>query len=121
MTNTNRQIIQTIQKSFVDTIKYRLETKGHNLIDFKNPFRIYMDEQVYYEDYIRIPWGVRSLFKDGSVIGQNENGEEGSFALESLDVYDLAYIMDVLESGEYTVDDEEFIDPAGGRGLQSHI
>lgn len=125
MTNHNMQIVQTLQRSFVSTIKHHMETNGYNQIEFKEPFRIYAEEQVYYNDYIKTPWVAQSLFKDGSLIAKNET-EEGSFVIDTmLDIYELAHILDVLQSGRYTaeieVDDEDFIDPAGGRGLQSHI
>lgn len=118
--NFNRKLVQTLQETFITNIKLRMTDRGLNQIEFKSPFRIYMEESSYDNDYVRVPWIAQSLFQDGSMLVQGET-EEGSVRIESLDIYELAMIMDILESGDYTVDEEEFIDPAGGRGLQSHI
>jgi hypothetical protein len=118
--NFNRKLVQTLQETFITNIKLRMTDRGLNQIEFKSPFRIYMEESSYDNDYVRVPWVAQSLFQDGSMLVQGET-EKGSVRIESLDIYELAMIMDILESGDYTVDEEEFIDPAGGRGLQSHI
>jgi len=118
--NFNRKLVQTLQETFITNIKLRMTDRGLNQIEFKSPFRIYMEESSYDNDYVRVPWAAQSLFQDGSMLVQGET-ERGSVRIESLDIYELAMIMDILESGDYTVDEEEFIDPAGGRGLQSHI
>ena len=124
-TNFNRKLVQTLQETFIRNIKSRMTDRGLNKIDFKTQFYIYIvDSNHYNEDNIRVPWVAQSLFQDGSMLVQAET-EEGSIQIESLDIYELAMIMDILESSDYTVvdddDDQEFIDPAGGRGLQSHI
>lgn len=121
--NFNRNLVQTLQETFIKNIRSRMTDRGIIQIEFKTPFRIYAEESSYNDDYVKVPLAAYSMFRDGNVLAQNENGDDESFKIESLDIYDLAYIMDVLESGDYTVeeDDEEFIDPAGGRGLESHI
>lgn len=115
----NRNIVRAVEESFINGIKDRMKDNGYNQIEFKSPFRIYMDESSYDNDYVKVPWVAQSLFQDGSMIVKSET-EEGSVMINSLDVYELATIMDALDSGDYIVD-EELIDPAGGRGLQSHI
>jgi len=122
--NFNRNLVQVLQTTFIKGIKERMTNRGLNQIEFKTPFRIYTDEQGYSDDMIRVPWGARSLFQDGNMLIQSDTGDynDGSVMIDTLDIYELALIMDILESGDYTTDDdEEFIDPAGGRGLQSHI
>lgn len=119
--NFNRKLVQTLQETFIRNIKSRMTDRGLNQVEFKTQFYIYIvDTNHYNEDNIRVPLVAQSLFQDGTVLVQGET-EEGSVQIESLDIYELAMVMDILESGDYTVDDEEFIDPAGGRGLHSHI
>ena len=116
----NRNIVKAVEESFINGIKDRMKDNGYNQIEFKNPFYIYIvDDNPYNNDNIKVSWVATSLFQDGSMIVKSET-EEGSVMINSLDVYELATIMDALDSGDYIVD-EELIDPAGGRGLQSHI
>jgi hypothetical protein len=116
MTNNNRNLVQDLQKQLIDKVLSFMNEKDLNMVEFNTPFRIFVEEPSF-DDYVMIPLASRYLYRDGSI---GADGEE--VKIENCSIYEIAYIMDVLEGGHYTVDDDdEFIDPAGGRGLQSHI
>lgn len=117
MTNNNRNLVQDLQKQLINKVLSFMNEKDLNMVELNTPFRIFVEEPSFDDDYVMVPLASRYLYRDGSI---GADGEE--VKIENLSIYEIAYIMDVLESGDYTVDDDdEFIDPAGGRGLHSHI
>ena len=116
MTNNNRNLVQGLQKQLIDKVLSFMKEKELNLVEFNEPFRVFVEEPSHYDDYVTVPILVRSLYSDGSIVGDDDE-----LKIENLSIYEIAYIMDVLDSGKYTVDEDDFIDPAGGRGLHSHI
>lgn len=117
MTNNNRNQVQDLQKQLIDKILHFMDEKNLDMVEFKSPFRIFIEESTFDGDYVMAPFPANFLYRDGS-IGTYDDDE---VKLENLSIYEIAYIMDVLEGGDYTVDEDDFIDPAGGRGLHSHI
>lgn len=115
MTNNNRMLVQDLQKQLIDKVLSFMNEKDLNMVEFVTPFRIFVEEPSF-DDYVMIPLASRYLYRDGSIGADDEE-----IKIENCSIYEIAYIMDVLESGDYTVDEDDFIDPAGGRGLQSHI
>jgi hypothetical protein len=113
---TNKQLVQDLQTKLIEKVSQHMKNKNLHMVEFNTLFRVYVQEQTFDGDYMRVPLRARCLYQDGTI-----GTEDGSVILKELDIYELAYVVDVLEAGEYTVDDEEFIDPSGGRGLESHI
>lgn len=112
---SNKKLVQDLQEQLIQKIQDHMKSKGLNMVEFKNKFRVYVNQESFDDDYIRIPLVGVCLYEDGTI-----GTDDGDVILKELDIYELAHIADVLDAGEYTVD-EEFVDPAGGRGLQSHI
>lgn len=112
---TNKKLVQDLQEQLIQKIQDYMKSKELNMVEFKNKFRVYVNEESFDGDFIRVPLVGICLYDDGTI-----GTDDGDVILKELDIYELAHIADVLEAGEYTVD-EEFIDPAGGRGLHSHI
>ncbi len=116
MTNSNRMLVQDLQKQLINKVLSFMDENDLNMVELKTPLRIFVEEPSF-DDYVMVPIVARSLYADGSIGAYDEE-----IKIENCSIYEIAYIMDVLEGGHYTVDDDdEFIDPAGGRGLQSHI
>ena len=113
---THIESIKKLQNELVDKVIQAMKTSELHMVEFKTPFRVFIEEQTFDGDYIMVPLLARYLYDDGTL-----GTEDGDYILKDLTIYEIAYILDVLEAGEFTVDDDEFIDPAGGRGLQSHI
>lgn len=119
----NRNIVQDLKNTIVNGILSFMNENKLYQIEFKNSFRIYIEEETFNDDYIRVPYAATLLSKSGTVFALGEP-DHTEIDITSLDIYEVAYILDALEAGEYNIeekDDEDFIDPAGGRGLQSHI
>lgn len=117
----NKKSVQDLQNTINDGILSFMKEKGFNRVEFKTPFRIYVEEQSFDDDYVRVPYGASSLSQDGTVLITNEYCDD-EINVRAMDIYESAHILDALESGDYEIDeDDEFIDPAGGRGLESHI
>lgn len=116
MTNNNRNLVQDLQKQLINKVLSFMDGEDLNMVKFNSPFRIFVEEDTFDGDYVKVPIVARSLYADGSIGADDEE-----LKIENLSIYEIAYIMDVLESGDYTVDEDDFIDPAGGRGLHSHI
>ena len=100
---TNKETVQLIQRGFIAEIKRILEENKIEAIQFKTPFRIWVTEDIY-DDESRIPSLVVGLLSDGTVVDGNEGVQE--YSLETLDLYEIAHILDLLEASEYTIINE---------------
>jgi hypothetical protein len=81
-----------------------LEENKIEAIQFKYPFRIWVTEDIY-DDESRIPYSVGGLSSDGTlfdVFGIDED----EISLETLDLYEISHILDLLEASEYTIINE---------------
>ena len=72
---------------------------SHDIVEFRNPFRIYIEEMTFDNYYIRVPITARYLYKDGTV-----GTDDGEFILKELTIYEIAYILDILELGFFKTD-----------------
>jgi len=118
---THKEKLQDIQSEMIDKVREKCSTLKKT-ITFRNTFAVYvMENDTYLDDDIRVQYAVREILPDGVVIGTSF-GDDVEINLSELDIYEIAHILDELDNGHYTIDDDdEFIDPAGGRGLHSHI
>lgn len=101
---TNKETVQLIQRGFIAEIKRILEENKIEAIQFKTPFRIWVTED-FYDDESRIPYSVGGLSSDGTLFGV-PGIDEDEFPLETLDLYEISHILDLLEDSEYTIINE---------------
>ena len=94
-------------KSKVDTLKLELKDqvlshfKHNNLeeIEFKRPIRIMVQESnTYDDDYVMVSNIATNLLNDGTITTDHIEINIGE-----LDLYEIAYILDVLNNEEYNV------------------
>lgn len=111
---THRNSVQYIHAQLVSKILDFLKT--YDAIEFKTPFKVYVEEDTFDSETIMVPLTVTNMYDTGCV-----RTEDGEVLIASLSPYELAYILDVIEAGEYIYEEDDFMDPAGGRGLDSHI
>ena len=98
---TNKETVQVIQQGFITSIKSILQVNQIESLQFKTPFRIWVTEDAYDEES-RVPYSGVGLLSDGTVVGGSEIDEQ-EFPLETLDIYEIAHILDMLETFEYTI------------------
>jgi hypothetical protein len=101
---TNKETVQLIQRGFIAEIKRILEENKIEAIQFKTPFRIWVTED-FYDDESRIPYSVGGLSSDGMLLGV-PGIDEDEISLETLDLYEISHILDLLEASEYTIINE---------------
>lgn len=105
---TNKETVQLIQRGFIAEIKRILEENKIEAIQFKTPFRIWVTED-FYDDESRIPYSVGGLSSDGTMLGVpgiDDGIDDEEISLETLDLYEIAHILDLLEASEYTIINE---------------
>ena len=98
---TKKETVQVLQQGFITNIKSILQVKQIESLQFKTPFRIWVTEDMYDEES-RVPYSGLGLLSDGTVVGGSEIDEQ-EFPLETLDIYEIAHILDLLENLEYIV------------------
>jgi len=118
---THKKKLEDIQSEMIDKVREKCSTLKKT-ITFRNSLVVYVTENdTYINEDVRVQYVVYKLQPDCVVIGTSF-GDDVEINLAELDIYEIAHILDELDNGHYTIDeDDEFIDPAGGRGLHSHI
>ena len=101
MTNKNRNSVQELQSKLINNISKFMTEHQYNHIEFKSSFRVYINEESFDGDVIQVPIAVRYLYGDGTL-----GTEDQDVVLKMLSIYELAYIMDVLEGYEFIILDE---------------
>ena len=92
-----KSIITTLENSLKENIKAHLSVRNIAELKFKRAFVVTL-ENYDYEGVMAIPATVTALLHDGTVVTKDEE-----LLIGELDIYELAHIMDTLESTEYTV------------------
>jgi len=123
MVTTKREHWDSVQCFKAQMVQKIFEfMKKHESIEFKHPFKIYVEEETLGWNgsdginTILVPLVAYHMYDTGCI-----RTDDGEVMIAGLSLHELAYILDTIDSGDYIVDDDEFIDPAGGRGLHSHI
>lgn len=76
-------------------------------IKFNHMFTLYITED-HTGEYHKVPFTVQSLEEGRVLFGQDCVGDDYEMGMEAVeDLSELAYILDVLEKGEYYVEDDE--------------
>ena len=97
--------VQDLQSEIIEKIKEKCSTiiGEDQQITFKNVFSIWITEGMYEVDG-RVQYGAYGMLSDGTVMGESF-GDSVEFSLGELDIYELAHIIDILESSDFTVED----------------
>jgi len=98
----NKKLVQDLQSQLTEKLIVYMKTKELSIVEFKTPFRIYIQEEKFDGDCLRVPLAACYLYQDGRI-----GTHDGYIILKELDIYELAHIADVLEEGAYSVADEE--------------
>jgi len=97
-----KQQVQKLQNDIIDNIKRFIEELGQDEIHFNEMFQIWITEDdISDSGYIRVSYAAVGLI-GGFVIGTSEYGEE-EIQLGELDIYELAHIMDLLQTNQFKV------------------
>ena len=97
--------IQDLQEEIIKKIKNKCSTIiGENQqITFRNVFGVWITEGMY-EDDGRVQYAAYGILPDGTVMAESF-GDSIELSLVELDIYELAHIIDILESDDFTVED----------------
>jgi|694.fasta_scaffold10641_12 hypothetical protein len=95
----NRERVQELQSQLINEIKTFIPKSGE--LVFRNSFAVFiqMDYDDHYETEKIL---IYSLLKDGTL---STDGD--SIKLEELSIYELAYILDMLENNLFHIDNED--------------
>ena len=97
--------VQDLQSEIIEKIKEKCSTiiGKDQQITFKNVFSIWITEGMYEVDG-RVQYAAYGMLPDGTVMGESF-GDSIELSLGELDIYELAHIIDILESNDFTVED----------------
>ena len=97
--------VQDLQSEIIEKIKEKCSTIiGENQqITFRNVFAVWVTENIYESDS-RVQYAAYGMLPDGTVMGESFD-DSVEFSLGELDIYELAHIIDILESSDFTVED----------------
>ena len=97
--------VQDLQSEIIEKIKEKCSTiiGEDQQITFKNVFSIWITEAMYEVDG-RVQYGAYGMLSDGTVMGESF-GDSIELSLGELDIYELAHIIDIFESSDFTVED----------------
>jgi len=93
--------VQVLSEQIKNDIKQFLTSRDIAEATFKYPFRVW-DERLEMDDYIKIPFNVKSILHDGTLVADNDFGEE-ELLIGSMDLHELAHIMDNLNAEAYNI------------------
>lgn len=105
MKSKNKINLKSLQDNTIKQITIFMETNGYEKIEFTNPFRIFVSEETFDGDFIKIPVAAKYLYKDGTV----ETDEE-EIVLGTLDIYEITHILDCLEDYNFNIVEEVNLD-----------
>lgn len=92
--------IQILQDEIILGIKQFLASKGIKELQFKNSFAIYVTEG-FGEDVNRVMYGAVAM-RDESIVAESSIDEQEVTLIE-LDIYELAHILDLLETNQFEI------------------
>lgn len=97
--------IMDLRAEFIDKIQKFFVEKELETIDFNRMFTVYLTADNQGELTVKEPHVIKSL-EDGKVLfGQDSVGDDVEINITYIEqIAELAYILDVLEDGDYTVD-----------------
>jgi hypothetical protein len=93
--------VQVLSEQIKNDIKQFLTSRDIAEATFKYPFRVW-DERMEMDDWIKVPFTARGIIHDGMLLVDNDFGEE-ELLIGSMDLHELAYIMDNLNAEAYNI------------------
>lgn len=101
MTHINE--VRKLRKSFITKILKFFKENGLGIIKFKEPFNTLIEEEGMLGDYTLQTYVADTMDLKGYITGIRNNGDEATWELISLSCSEVAYILDELEAGKYTI------------------
>ena len=99
----NRERVQELQSQFISEIKPFIPKSGE--LVFNNVFSVLIETGYHDDHYETEKILIYSLLKDGTLSTDDEM--KFTIRLEELSIYELAYILDVLENNLFHIDNED--------------
>lgn len=97
-----KQQVQNLQNDIINNIKQFMGELVQDELHFNEMFQIWVTESDLSDSgYIRVSYAAVGL-RDGFVIGTSEIDEQ-EIQLGELDIYELAHIMDILQTNKFKV------------------
>ena len=94
--------VQNLQNDIINNIKRFMGELVQDELHFNEMFQIWVTESDLSDSgYIRVSYAAVGLI-GGFVIGKSEYGEE-EIQLGELDIYELAHIIDLLQTNQFKV------------------
>lgn len=98
----NRERVQELQSQLINEIKTFIPKSGE--LVFRDSFAVFI-EMHYHDLYETEKLLIYSLLQDGTLSTDDEM--KFTIRLEELDVYELAYILDMLENNLFHINNED--------------
>lgn len=105
MKNKNKINLKVLQDDSIKKVITFMETNGYEKIEFINPFRVFIDEDTFDGDYVKVPLLAKYLHKDGTV-----ETDEDEIIVGTLDIYEITHILDCLEDYNFKIVEEINLD-----------
>lgn len=99
----NRERVQELQSQLINEIKPYIPKKGE--LVFNNVFSVLIQTSQYDDHYETEKTLIYSLLNDGTLSTDDEM--KFTIKLEELSIYELAYILDMLENNLFHIDNED--------------
>lgn len=100
----NRERVQELKSQLISEIKPFIPKSGE--LVFNNIFTVYIENDGYYDDHRETEkLLIYSLLQDGTLSTDDEM--KFTIRLEELSVYELAYILDMLENNLFHINNED--------------
>ena len=97
--------LQDLRTEFITKIEQFFVEKELETINFYRMFSVFVSEEQSDGYYYKVPVTIKYLEEGKVLLGEDWEGNEYEMNVEYVEsIGELAYILDVLEDGEYTVD-----------------
>lgn len=101
---TYKQQVEELRIKLLNQIENTFEQYKEEgiVIEFNNPFIIYLEVEVYNHDFLKEPFVVERLENGMTLMGKDYNGdewEENIYQLDGLD--EVAHLLDLITDGHY--------------------
>ena len=103
----NAQRVKTLQRQLIKDVMIWLGNKDLEEVKFERPFVINLDVTSPSGD----DWGTEALVvthmkNDGSVYANSDDVSDQPVAISDLSLDEIAFILDELEEGKYSIENE---------------
>ena len=98
-TKKNRDDVEHYQSRLISRITDYLKDNNIGIMNFNEDFAIYVEKSSFDDEYLMQGVIASALDSDGNIYTT-----EGNVRLSSISVYELAYILDLIESNLFEIE-----------------